>query len=182
MTGTGRKYTRRGFTLLELLVGMTLFLIVVSTVSGLSAFYMRNQMNTLLEQEALDEVSFSGELISRILRMTERDNNGTCTGPGTSFLVTRGGNGIKFINRLYNSSCSEIFLQNNTLYFDLGDGKVFPLTSPQMVVKKMNVVVMGARRTDKRQPLAVISLLISPQAVDRDLTLQITISQRDLDL
>ena len=99
----------RGFTLIELIVVIAVFLFVVGTAVGIFISIVRHQRIILSEQELLNQTSFALEHMSKALRMAGKDLTGECLGgqdyarynyllthknPSTGFYE-----GIKFINQ-----------------------------------------------------------------------------------
>jgi type II secretory pathway pseudopilin PulG len=111
----------KGFTLIELIVVMAIFLFVIGAAIAIFISIIQQQKRVLSEQELLNQVSYVEEYMSKALRMARKDTNeGTenpCVEQGYIYLLTRPENGfyrgIKFINQS-NDICQEFFLDNAT--------------------------------------------------------------------
>jgi prepilin-type N-terminal cleavage/methylation domain-containing protein len=118
----------KGFTLIELIVVMAVFLFIIGAAIGIFIAIIQNQRKVLAEQEFLNQISYVEEYMSKALRMAAVDDSGNCLvdvtspdkspHPGNSFLLTRYNTGsqmytgIKFINASNNNVCTEFFIDN----------------------------------------------------------------------
>ncbi len=117
MIGITIKNKNAGFTLIELIVVLAVFLFVVGAAIGLFLSIIQNQRKVLAQQQLLSQVSYAEEYMSKALRMAKRDTQGSCLGAsniGSFYVITRGGAGIKFINASDNDVCQEIFMYTNS--------------------------------------------------------------------
>lgn len=150
---TGIKEKSKGFTLIELIVVMAVFLLVIGTAMGIFISIVKQQKRILAEQELLNQASYVMEYMSKAIRMAEKDDAGGCltegvvSYPGYTYLLTRadpGGfyRGIKFINQSDNNACQEFYLDNAVQ----GD------TSTPLVLKeiKNGVPIEGALLTSEK--------------------------------
>lgn len=173
----------KGTTLIELLVGITLFSIVVIAFFQLFNSVFKEQSKNLNKSYLLNNASYAMEYMSRALRMArkELDDPSTCLSVVKSnYEITRGGNGIKFINFDSHNvkECKEFFLENKTLKI-LKDGVDHPLTSSNVSVEKLKFDLKGEGSGDS-QPKLTFALEV--KIANETLKLQTTVSQRDLDV
>ena len=114
----------KGFTLIELIVVIAVFLLVIGAAISIFISVVQNQRKILAEQELLSQTSYVIEYISKALRVAKKDTDGSCLGTdyiGHSYLLTRGNlsspyyQGIKFINQSNNNACQEFFLDRSDL-------------------------------------------------------------------
>ena len=121
-----------GFTLIELIVVMAVFLFVIGAALGIFISIIQHQRIILAEQELLNQTSYIEEYMSKALRMATRDISGNCLVdnsslspypdiiyPGYNYLLTRPVNGvftgIKFLNQSNTDNlgypiCQEFYL------------------------------------------------------------------------
>jgi len=148
---TGFK-NNKGFTLIELIVVMAVFLFIIGVAISIFIFVIKNQRRVLAEQEILSQISYAEEHMSKALRMATVDKSGSCLGEdyaGYNYLLTRpdGGfyTGIKFINQSYTDTpsgppiCQEFFFDaENRVLKELrdnnSDGYAVDLTSSRMQI------------------------------------------------
>lgn len=114
-------FMRRGFTIVEMIVVMALFMFVIG--AGISVFVsmISDQKKVLSEQQLLNQVSYAKEYISKALRAAKTDLSGNCLfdGGGYIYLLTHYDDvsgyykGIKFINQSNDDICQEFFLDGN---------------------------------------------------------------------
>jgi len=120
--------SNKGFTLIELIVVMTVFLLVIGAAMGIFISIVQNQKKILSEQELLNQTSYIEEYISKALRMAQKDKTGDCLIEedgtrhiGYIYLLTRPNiglgayTGIKFLNQSDldgsgNPVCQEFYL------------------------------------------------------------------------
>jgi type II secretory pathway pseudopilin PulG len=124
-----------GFTIIEMVVVMAVFLFVVGAAIGIFLSIIQQQKKVLAEQQFLNQISYVEEYMSKALRMAEKDsssdpssaclidNSSTSPDPGQthknySYLLTRPENGfftgIKFINASDEGRCCEFYLDTTT--------------------------------------------------------------------
>lgn len=97
----------RGFTLVELIVVIAVFLFVVGAAMGIFISIVQHQRIILSEQELLSQSSYVLEYMSKALRMAGKDLTGECLAgnSGYNYLLTHKNlssgfyEGIKFINQ-----------------------------------------------------------------------------------
>ncbi|HCG76826.1 TPA: hypothetical protein DEW49_02830, partial [bacterium] len=115
------QHIQKGYTLIEILVAVGIFTILIAAPTGFFVGSLRGQLKTLASQKLLDNTSYTLEYISRSLRMAKKElsadpltacllEGGTIL-YGHNYQITRGGNGLKFIN--YKNECQEFFLDEN---------------------------------------------------------------------
>lgn len=177
------KIKNRGFTLVELLVGMTIFALILGSIAGIFIAGVKLQRKSFAEQEVLNQLSFALEYMSRALRMAPRDESGNCLNSGYSY-QNPGGNpfAVKFINHLQQDECQQFFLENGILKYQKGNNPSLALTSPKVTVKELNFYLSGEQAGDGLQPQVTISLKAEAFGSAYPIQLQTTVSQRNLDL
>ena len=113
MTGINNK-EEKGFTIIELVVVLALFVLLIDASVGIFVSIVRHQRRTLQEQEFLNQASYLSEYVSKSLRTALKDEAGNCIGQNRSYLMTHldasSGfyQGIKFFAE--DGACQEIFL------------------------------------------------------------------------
>lgn len=174
---------KNGFTLIELLVGIAIFALLLGALIGVFVSAIKLQKMALLEQDALNQISFSIEYIGRALRMAEKENGAfSCLLNGSSYDNPGDiSSAIQFINHLQEDYCQKFFLDGNTLKYikdiDIPEEEI-ALTSPDIVVEELKFQLLGELDNDDLQPRVTIFLKIG---FPINIELQTTISQRNLD-
>lgn len=180
---------RSGFTLIELIVGLTVFVLVVGAIIGIFISGIRSQRELLAEQDALNQLSFAMEYMSRALRMARREN-GTfnCLTTDFNYENPAGDSSIQFINHLQDDDCQKFFLDGKTLKYvkDAGVGGIneeLVLTSPNIVIDELKFELKGEAKDDSPEPNSQprITIFLETSA-PLEIRLQTTISQRNLDI
>jgi len=116
------KYKKqKGFTLIEMIVVMAVFLFVIGVTLGIFISIFQNQKKVLAEQQILNQISYVEEYMSKALRMAKTEEpTGTCLLPGYIYSLENYDpvlglyKGIKFINQSDGDSCWEFYLDNAT--------------------------------------------------------------------
>jgi len=121
----------KGFTLVELIVVMAIFLFVIGAALSIFISIIKDQRRVLAEQQFLNQVSYAEEYISKGIRMAKAEVNENCLidseghdHPGYIYLLThphpngQSYKGIKFINQSGISAssdpiCEEFFLDTD---------------------------------------------------------------------
>lgn len=192
-------FTNKAFTLIEMLVAVTIFTLVVGSAFGLFISAIRSQVKALAAQKLLDETSYTIEYMSRFLRMAVKDPSGGClttAGPGYNYENSDkdgipGGDSwaIRFID--YRVKCHEFYLDGGFLKERRSTDSTesgFPLegtelTSGDFEISSLNFNLSGQDEADDLQPRVTISLTIGKKPdLKPQITIQTTISQRNLDL
>ena len=171
---------RRGFTLIEILVAVSIFVLLVTAASGLFVSSLRAQRINLATQELLSQTSYLGEYMSRAIRMARKDLDGACT--GTKKLNYEFINGCLKFRRDYEGECvcQQFCLVGERIKEIKGDRENY-LTSPDLRVLAFGITLEGETQWDDRQPKVIISLEIEGKE-ETKIEIQTTVSQRELDI
>ena len=152
--------SQKGFTLIEMIVVIAVFLFIVGAALGIFISLVQNQKNVLARQQILNQVSYIEEYMSKALRMAKAENSEGCMTDsegdhsGFIYLLTRYDSsipayqGIKFLNQSDGNSCEEFYLSGGILYAKNSNSNVLPsetaLTSAGMHIKSIKFSVNGA--------------------------------------
>lgn len=201
----------RGFTLVELIVVMAVFLFIIGAGLGIFISIVQNQKRVLAEQQLLNQISYMEEYMSKALRMAKTDTAGDCIGQRNIYKPTRydigleAYRGIKFINQSEldpsgDPVCQEFFLDNsdpdNIVLKELknsdDDNDAVALTSSNL---KINFIKFGINGTDGSDDLIpstsdgiqprvtiLLNITIPGNANEPNRTIQTTVSRRTLNV
>ncbi|MDO8424507.1 MAG: type II secretion system protein [bacterium] len=170
---------KKGFTIIELLVSVTVFALVASAASEIFVFSIRNQKKFLSSQEIMDQASYIMEYASKSLRMARKDVDGSCIEAKLNYQKTATGQGgIRFEN--YQGVCQEFYSEGGQLK-ENKNGTIYPLTSVKLQVSGFSVSLSGESQTDNLQPKATLSLEIQSKEQAK-IKIQTTVSQRNPDI
>jgi prepilin-type N-terminal cleavage/methylation domain-containing protein len=187
----------KGFTLIEMLVGVAIFSVIIVAMTGIFVSAIRSQVATLDFNQLLDETSYNIEYMSRALRMAKKDLTGAClttAGAGRNYEISATSDRIRFLN--YEGYCQEFYLDGEQLKekkSSSGSASDFPLqgtplTSDNVKVNYFNIYLMGDGQPpfNYDQPRVTLSLNLEPTRKAQQywpaLKIQTSISQRDLDI
>ncbi len=203
------KLSSKGFTLIELVVVIAVFLLVIGAAISIFISVVQNQRKILAEQELLSQTSYVIEYMSKALRVAKKDTTGACLGLdyiGHNYLLTRGSllspyyKGIKFINQSNNNACQEFFLDMSELggavlkelKNSTTDSNAVALTSSNININSIRfsingrsgLVGTGDSDTGGIQPRVTIFLDVKSNKSDIQVSkkIQTTVSQLDLNI
>lgn len=193
---------KTGFSLVEVLVAITVFTLVIGIATGLFVHVLESQRKALAYQELFDQTSFAMEYITRGVRMAKKQRTATdpiippCISIGRSYDNT-GENRIRFIrwDGTLNPPafvCYEFFLEGTILKVKRvrnGVIQTSSLTSGRLRVLNLRFRVDGdgiETVPPQRQPRVTIVLEVEGREYipgrRARIHLQTTVSQRDLDI
>jgi len=182
-----------GFTLIEIMVAITVFSIIISSIAGIFVTSIKEQRKTLTSQVLLDQTSYILEYMSRSLRMARKQISGeTVCLPqrGLNYEIIGGGTGIRFINQLKTNDCEEFYLEDGKLKYkqdaDTADPKKLDLTSDDINITSLKFILWGNDQDDDFQPSVTLFLEAEGKGgisgTQPKIQIQTTISQRMLDV
>lgn len=104
-----KKSYHRGFTLIELVVGISIFMIMLAISVDFFISSLEMQQKALTSQQLLGNVSYSLEYMSRALRMAQKDSDGKCIAANNNYEYVSGKEetSIRFLN--YQGRCQEFY-------------------------------------------------------------------------
>lgn len=182
------KMIGRGFTLIEMMVTITIFSIVIGVILGIFISGVQQQRIALTGQVLLDQTSYALEYMSRALRMARKELSApACLSQnGLNYEITRSGAGLKFINHLQNDDCQEFFLESGQLkYWKKSTEETLPLTSNKLEIAQLKFNLTGESQGDDLQPRVTIFLEVKGKGTleaSQRIKIQTTLSQRNLDV
>jgi len=193
---------QKGFSLIELVVVLSIFLIIISVTVDIFISMVQQQKRILEEQELLNQTSYVEEYMSKALRTAVKDINGSCLGTiGYVYLLThcnngtlQACNGVKFINQSDNNACQEFFLDDitnpaNPSLKQIKNGSLAQnILSDKFKIKYARFIVDGDKTlhftfgSDLVQPRITILLDVQTQTggILQEKIIQTTISQRNI--
>lgn len=181
-----RSNTRRkrgGFTLVELMVSVTIFslIMVISMGAILSVLTANHKSQTL--RSVMDNLNSTLESMTRTIRFGQ-DYHGGSSGDIT--LPSDSGSGGDTSITVLDSTNRRVTyaLTNSQITRTVDGGSAFALTSPDVTISSFNVWVSGSTKSDAWQPRVVI--VIKGTVAGKNLSgstfiLETTVSQRKFD-
>ncbi|MEK7114752.1 MAG: prepilin-type N-terminal cleavage/methylation domain-containing protein [Patescibacteria group bacterium] len=156
---------KKGFTIIELMVAMTIFIVVISISSGVFINSLKTQRSVLALMAANDNASLTIEQISREIRT------------GSEFQTNGSGDRLEFVSAGGNPVIYQ--LQNNSIR---RNGEA--ITAGNVKVEYLLFKLQGEAPDDRKSTRVTINLGVN--AVGKGLTdfvtnIQTTISARRLD-
>lgn len=179
--------SNKGFTLIEMLIAVTIFTVVVGTGSGVFISALRAQQAAFAEQELVESTRFAIEYMSRQIRLAQRDSSGSCTGTANTFYAVSGDNSsLAFINS--QSQCMIISLSaTDDISVSIDGATAVLITSHTAVaISDLTFIISGEARSDTLQPRVTISMeargVGAPEGIEPITNLQTTVSARSIDV
>jgi len=188
---------QKGYSLIEILVAVTIFTIVVAAPTGFFVGSLKGQIKSLASQKLLDNTSYALEYMSRSLRMAQKELDcSEITNPATCSCLKTQGYGynyenpdgdvaaIRFIN--YKGECQKFFLEGGRLKESKAGAENY-LTSAELDMISLKFSLLGQSQSDTDQPRVVFFLDIKgakgqKPELQPQIKIQTTISQRNLDV
>lgn len=180
---------KKGTTLVELLVSMTVFVIIIAAFLGLFATAFRSQEQSLHLAGFLNSASFVSDYMARALRMAQKDLAGDCVVVKMNFENPLGNtSAIRFLN--YQGKCWEFLLESESIKIkksltsqSSSLGLAQPLTPTNFSVTGLVFQISGDGQANSLQPKVTFSVAVDLSKVDLGTAnIQTTISQRQLDV
>ena len=189
----------KGFTLVELVVVLALFMVVIDVAVSIFINMVKYQKRVLEEQSFINQTSYVEEYMSKALRTAVKDDSGNCLFegqieyPGYIYLLTRYNidkgfyEGVKFITS--NNECKEFFLDSDGILKETkGGGASQDILSSKFTIEDVRFLVNGdktlhgASQNDASQPRItfLIKVLVQGEGDFQEKIIQTTISQINL--
>lgn len=197
---------QKGFTLLELMIAMTLFVVVIVSFIGLFMSAISEQQKNLEKITLLNNASYLLEYMSRSIRMAEKDPGATCIDLNMNYKHPNPGNdSLQFLQTEFDAGAGGYVSKCRRFYLDSGAIKMrkstdntwvnlqpaLNLTPANLSIAGMRFVIQGDGQiagspgdpTGNLQPAVTISInLRTNNVTPQELKVQTTVSQRELDI
>ena len=109
-----KRYNKQNsFTLIELMVAITVFGIVAGIAFGAAASLVRHQTEIITTQNIMSNSSYAIEYMERSLRMAHRDDDGSCVDQSDTNYRLITVDHIRFLD--YQDNCHEFLLENGQI-------------------------------------------------------------------
>lgn len=183
-----QKYkSNHGFTLVELMVSLSIFVVVVLVVMGsvLSILDLNRKIQS--KKVAMDNLNFALESMARTIKFGTKYHCGA-TAPLTSPSDCAGGSSSLSLTAS-DGSLVTYTLSGTGIQRLINSTNALNLTSPEVTVNSITFWVLGSSSygTDNLQPRVVISMSITAGSANKAKTqttfkIETTVSQRKLDI
>jgi len=188
------RQNKKGFTLVEIMVGVVIFSIMIGAISGLFSSSLRAQRRSLATEEVLGQSSYALEYMSRALRMAKKELFSypvhCLSNFGYNYENTAGDTAkIRFIKFDYDQNqdaCYEFslaagLLQETKTNLQTGVATSQTLTSADLQISQLKFHLVGQSQNDDLQPrVTIVADVTGKQNVE--IKIQTSISQRNLDV
>lgn len=169
-----------GVTLLELVVAISLFTMLILSVTQIFNMTLRVGSNVVASQKVQKEMRYIFEVISKEIRMAKVDKDGTCIDQDWLYQIFDGDQELRFLNK--DDECVVYDFVDND--FVIRRGNSFPpsdseeLTSDEIVVEDLEFRRFGY--TPLEQPMILLRMTVYNKSdPNKKMKLQTTISSRD---
>lgn len=171
-----KKDYSQGFSLIELLTAMTLFVIVSVIVFDLALSLVHYQEQMVAMQSMFNDSSYAVEYMGRMLRMARKADDDSCIPLGENYINPgNDSNRIQFLD--YERNCRVFSLIGGQIHEDIGENGV-PITSSNHTIQNLSFAIVGDE--SDTQPRVTISFQVVKPDLDLSFRIQTTISQRNL--
>lgn len=186
---------QKGFSLIEVLVSLSIFTIVVTISVGVLMVLVAANARAQNTQAIMTNLSFALDSITRELRTgsdffcgasaslpTSGESNQNCANGGDALSFNEGGDSL---TKNASSRRIAVRLNNSVIERRLGNGNWTALTSPDITVTQLQFYVTGATRADNQSP--TVTIYIEGIAGEQDgsegrFNVQTTVVQQLLDI
>lgn len=161
------RYRNKGFTLIELIVAMAIFIIVISLVVSLLMTSLKGQRRVVAIQDVQDNARYLLEFMAKEIRMSEIDSS-------TYYTLT--------LKRADGETVTYSFAGGNITRTDSSTSG--PINSDQVLVSG-RFYATGIGSGDNQQPKVTIAMKIETQGKpeeESEISTQTTLSPRNLEL
>ena len=172
----------KGFTLTELTVSLSVFIIVMTVSMGsiLGIFDANRKSRSL--KAVVNNLNLAVESMAKEMRYGKAYH---CGASGTETLPQNCPSGDSFMSFLSSESVQTTYRKSgSTIEKKSGSDDYLPITAPEIIIDSLTFYTLGAGTTDTLQPKVV--MMIKSHAGDgkgrSDFVLQTLISQRTLDI
>lgn len=174
---------QKGFTLIEIMVAVSIFLVVMTTAMGaiLGIFNANRKVSSL--KAVMDNLNFAVETMSREMRFGTKyhcELNANALPPFTTPQDCGAG---KLVSFLSSAGQQLTYAQSGNSIVESVDGGPFVvITAPEVVIKDLSFFVIGAPQSDTVQAYGIIKIQghagQKSDSTDTDFTIQTMVSQR----
>lgn len=172
--------TNSGFTLVELVIAVSIFLVLVMVLGGILISAI-NFQRTALATQAVQDISRSVlEIMGRDIRLAAKDEAGSCIAARKNYETTSGS--IKFLND--RNECVRYYILNNEVNREVNGTNQLLSTAKSAKFSTLQFDVFGENGNDQTQPRVLVRLVVTAPNDDPGATLRIqtTLTQRELDV
>ncbi len=177
----------KGFTLVELLIAVTVFTAISTTAFGIMASLIHKQERVMNMHTLTENSSYALEYIQRAVRMAQKDDGG-CITSGENYAHSGGNSTIQFLD--YESFCHRFSLSSGQIQETISTddtagnlGSATAFTSDKIDVTSLVFNLNGESGADSIQPRVTIEFEANSKYFsDVQINIQSTASQRNLDL
>jgi Tfp pilus assembly protein PilW len=189
-------HTKKGFTLVELMVSLSIFIVIMTVVMG--AILSVLNLNTISQSRktAMDNLNFSLETMTRSIRFGTTYDCASVPPLSSPHDCSTGGNSLTFVAS--DGTQVKYALSNGIITESVNNGTALPLTSGEVTVQNLTFWVLGSAAfvqgtgscsspNNCQQPRVIIDVSgiaggANKPATQASFQIQTTVSQRKLDI
>lgn len=182
------KNKKKGFTLIEVMVSVTLFAVIVLSISGIFKLAIDAQRNAIAAQNVQESLKYFLEVIAKEIRMAQKDG-GKCFGsdPNNIFSVSQGEVGDILSFKNYYGECVQYYLleNGNSTRFQiarkipLGVPKADFISPAKIKINDLKFILSAA--SSSTQPRVTINLratAVDDKLSESSMTIQTSLTSR----
>lgn len=181
MTNNQQPTTNKGFTLIELIVAMALFIVVMTiSMSSIIGVFDANRKSRSLKT-VLNNLNLAVESLSKEMRFGRNYHCAATTSPGTLTTPQDCAGGSTLMSFLSNDGVQITYRWNGpTIEKQVASGGYIAVTAPEIIIDDLDFYTRGAGTLDTLQPKVVIKIKshAGTGKSRTDFTLQTLVSQR----
>lgn len=170
----------QGFTLIELMVSLTIFIVVVGSGLGVFLSFYRSQRQVQQLQDVLDNSRLALERMTKSIRVS-------CVKTATTSVSGMGTTSLSFYHFRRDKDLKYTLDQGKVVEIDVDSGEKYALTGEKIKVRDLRFYVQNVGEEGgefQDQPLVTIILAVEPILENMEgetISLQTSVSQRCLE-
>ncbi|MEI6835485.1 MAG: prepilin-type N-terminal cleavage/methylation domain-containing protein [Candidatus Falkowbacteria bacterium] len=172
---------KTGFSLIEVLVATSLFVIIVTASLGVFKMVIDSQRSAIATQNVEESLKYFLEVTGKEIRMAKR-NNGLCSGPSSTDIYYSVDNTLTFRN--YHDQCVTYSLssfQGISRFTITRDGLTDFITPAKINLDELNFVLRPEGGTNNNQPTVTMELVahaLGLYSAKSEIRIQTTLTSR----
>jgi len=173
-----RCQNKNGFSLVEILVSMSLFVIIITAALNIFKMVIDSQRSAIATQNVEESLKYFLEVTGKEVRMAKR-NNGMCSGMAATDIYSSSNNSLFFRN--YHDECVTYSVEAGR--FKITRGINFGYITPAKInVDELNFVLRpeanGASSTQPTVTMELVAHALGKDSARSEMRIQTTLTSR----
>lgn len=174
--------SERGFTLLELVIALAIFMVILIILGGMVLGAVRAQRVAIATQQVQDTLRSALEILGRDIRLAAKNTTASSCVPARADFSPSSGESSSLTFISDRGKCLKYSLSNQQVHRLIDGATDEVLTSDNALITALNFNIFG-EGNDQTQPRIVVRLAAQSKTSNQ-VTMQVetTLAQRELDV